>query len=66
MKLTNKAKTVIDKDRRIFNLLAAEFDKSETTIRRWISSDNLLLTTPKAIKILTKELGLKESELFTK
>lgn len=66
MKLTNKAKTVIINDRRIFNVLAAEFQRSETTIRRWISSDNLLLTTPKAIKILTKELGLKESELFTK
>lgn len=39
--------------------LCAEFDKSYDTIQRWINTNDVMLTTIDALKIIYDELGIE-------
>jgi hypothetical protein len=64
MKLTDKAKKVINKNTRLKNLLAIEFECSVFTIKRWMDDDDARLTAPTATAIIMKETGLKYKEVL--
>lgn len=67
MKLTNQALEAIAEKGRIRNLIAAEFDCSEATVRRWAEkneSDNDL-TKRKALEIIARETGLTDDQILT-
>ncbi len=65
MELTKKALNAISGSSRIMNLIAAELDCSESTIRRWIHQNNEALTMAVPLKIIKKETGLSEKEILT-
>jgi hypothetical protein len=64
MKLTRKAKTAINKNTRLKNLLALEFDCSVFTIKRWVDEDEVRLTAPSSTTIIKKETGLSDSQIL--
>lgn len=64
MRLTDKAKTEINRNTRCKNLLAVEFDCSVFTIKRWLDEDNVVLTAPSATAIITTETGLAIDQIL--
>lgn len=64
MKLSNKAKTEVNKSTRLKNLLALEFDCSVFTIKRWLDEDEVRLTAPSSTIIIKAETGLTDSEIL--
>lgn len=67
MKLSKQAIKLITGSGRVMNLLAVQFDCSESTIRRWINNNepDSLLTTKSALKIIKEQTSLRESEILT-
>lgn len=67
MQITNEAITAIACSNRIKNLLAAEFDCSEQTIKNWLkaNADNGDLTKKKAVEIISSQTGLTEEQILT-
>lgn len=47
------------------NRLAYEFDVHSATITRWIESGDIMLTTAKAVRIISEELNLNATEILT-
>lgn len=64
MKLTDKAKTVINKNVRLKNLLALEFGCSVFTIKRWLDEGEVRLTAPSATNIIKQETGLTDEQIL--
>lgn len=64
MKLTDKAKKVINKNTKLKNLLAIEFECSVFTIKRWMDDDDVRLTAPSATTIIKEETGLTNKEIL--
>lgn len=64
MKLTDKAKKIINKNTRLKNLLAIEFECSVFTIKRWMDDDDVRLTAPSATAIIKKETGLTDKQIL--
>lgn len=66
MKLSKQAIGMIEGSGRAMNLLAAKFDCSESTVRRWIKNNepDSILTTKSAIKIIKEHTSLKEVEIL--
>jgi hypothetical protein len=64
MKLTDKAKKVINKNTRLKNLLAIEFECSVFTIKRWMDDDDVRLTAPSATAIIKKETELTDKQIL--
>jgi len=64
MKLTDKAKSIINKNTKLKNLLAIEFECSVFTIKRWMDNDDVRLTAPTATAIIMKETDLKYKEIL--
>ena len=64
MKLTDKAKNEIQKNTRLKNLLALEFDCSVFTIARWISEGDVRLTAPSATILIKQETGLTDDQIL--
>lgn len=46
--------------------LSYEFNKHQTTVERWIDSNenDSALTTPPALRIISEELGIPQSEIL--
>jgi hypothetical protein len=44
--------------------LAYEFAKHQSTIDRWLEENNLMLTTQTALKAISEELEVAESEIL--
>ncbi len=62
-------RTEIGKNKRLKGLLAAEFQVGTKTIENWLAQSNknhLMLTTDKALQIITQELGLTSKEVLEK
>jgi hypothetical protein len=49
---------------RIMSFLCLEFEKSESSIRRWIDNNNPMLTTFAALRIIRQETGLTDKEIL--
>lgn len=66
MKLTDKAVTEVKDNKRLRTRLALELNRTDYTIIRWLdeNSDNGLLTTAGAIKIIKEETDLLEEEIL--
>jgi hypothetical protein len=62
--LTEKAIELIKSDQRIKGQLITLFNKSEMTINRWLSRNDVRLTTPSAIQIICQGTGISEEEIF--
>lgn len=62
------SKTAIDKmegSGRLMNLIAAEVDKTESTVRRWIANNDPMLTTASVLEIICRETGLSRDQVLT-
>lgn len=57
----------IKKNRKLKGLLASTFEVTGQTIENWLKGErnHLMLTTPKAVAIISEELSLTESEILT-
>lgn len=66
MKLSPIVKNMLKNDQTTRLTLALAFERSELTIKRWIESDNLMMTHDKAIEIIEKGTGLKRNKIVTK
>lgn len=66
MKLSEKAITEVRGSRRIINLLAVEHDCNSRTVERWAETNeaNGDLTKITSLKVISKETGLKQSEIL--
>lgn len=66
MKLTNKALEKIRGSRRIKNLIAAELNCTELTVRRWLAGtgQHEMLTAAGALKVIRQETGLSDSQIL--
>ena len=65
MELTTQALEAMKGNSRLMNLIAAELDCSESTVRRWIHANDEMLTTASALKIISEETGIKQKDLLT-
>lgn len=67
IQLTKEAKRMIGerKGMRIRNRLALEMDKSTSTIERWLTDNDEMLTTALAVKIISEETGLSANQILT-
>lgn len=67
MKLTNQAIEALNEKGYIRNLIAAELNCSESSVRRWVNDneENNDLTKKKALDIISRETGLSETEILT-
>lgn len=66
MKLSNQALKKVDDTPGLKNQLAAAFKKSEATVRRWIKSNNIMLTHEISISLIEKETGLTRDKIIRK
>jgi len=66
MKLTKKAIERINGGGRVMNLIAAEMDCTESTVRRWIKNNDDMLTTAAVLKIIKEETGLNDTQILQK
>lgn len=64
MKLSKEAITQVAGNSRVRNLLAAEFNKSEATIRRWIDGNHPMLTTEASLRVIENETGLTRKKIL--
>lgn len=62
--LTNNAIAKIKKSKRCKNRLAYELDKNLRTITNWLNDNDIMLTTALAVKIISEETGLKDTEIL--
>lgn len=67
MLLSEKAKQIIQHrdGMRIRNRLAYELDKSYATIERWLTTNDEMLTTASALRIIREETGLTDDQILT-
>lgn len=63
MILTTETLEKIRHSKLIKNKLALSFNKSGATIQRWLDANSDMLTTKKALLIISKELKTKEKDL---
>lgn len=66
MKLSPIAIKMVESTQGVKNKLAINAGRSELTIRRWLKSNNQLLTTESALRIIEKETGMKRNKILTK
>jgi len=66
MRLTQKAIDAFNRHTKLKTRLALEMGKSVYSVDRWISEneDNGLLTTAKAVQVITEETKLDASEIL--
>lgn len=62
--ITKKAKETILKDVRVRAALMHSFKKSEKTIQNWVEFDSIILSTPQAVDIISKQSGLKRNDIL--
>jgi hypothetical protein len=55
---------MLEASQKIRNLIAAACDVSEQSVRRWVSDNNVMLTTASALKVIREETGLKDSQIL--
>lgn len=65
MKLSQQALNAMPKDSRLRKLLAVELDLDIRTVNTYAdrNEENNLLTTVKAVKVISKETGLIQDEI---
>jgi hypothetical protein len=66
MKLSNSAIEAIKGNPRIMNLIAAEMECTESTVRRWINNNDDELTKAVPLQIIREETGLTDDEILTR
>jgi hypothetical protein len=64
MNISNKALETIRDNNVAKGRLMAAFNRCEATINRWISVNDVRLTTSKALQIISEETGLTESDIL--
>lgn len=65
MRLSKEAINQVSDNMRLRNLLAAELNKSEATIRRWADSNHPMLTTEASLKVIEQETGLARKKILS-
>jgi len=66
MSLTPEAISLIKSNTRLQNQLAVEFDRCETTIKRWIKANHKNLSSGAALRFIEQETGINKSQLLAK
>lgn len=51
--------------REVMNRLVYEFGRDLRTIRRWISENNPMLTTPMCVRAVSEELNIPQDQILT-
>lgn len=64
MTITKTAKTKILNDVKVRAALMSAFDMSEKSVQNWIARNDIRLTTPKAVGIISKATGLTEKQIL--
>jgi hypothetical protein len=64
MKLTQKAIDNLRSNKRARARLQLSLNKSEYTINKYISDNDIMLTTAIALKVIREETGLDDSEIL--
>jgi len=64
IRLTNDAIEAVKKSLPAKNRLQFELQKSYLTIQRWLKENNPALTTAHALKIISEETGMDQSDLL--
>lgn len=64
MKLTQKAIDQLKNNKRARARLQLDLDKSEYTINKYISENDIMLTTATALVVIREELKMDDSELL--
>lgn len=64
MKLSDEAQKKAEQNQSVLSLLSLQFSCSESTIRRWIKNNDVILTTPDAVKIISKEIKIAPAKLL--
>lgn len=65
MKLSKPAISALKSDNSIKNLIAAAMECSESTVRRWINKNDVMLTTEACLAIIEKQTGMSRKKLLT-
>lgn len=64
MQLNRKAADQIKTNNKLIGRLMGAFNRGQKTIENWIDQNNVLLTTPLAVEIISEETGLVESQIL--
>lgn len=64
MKLSKEAQEKAKENQAVLSLLSLQFSCSESTVRRWIKKNDVILTTPDAVKIISKEIKIAPAKLL--
>ena len=64
MKIKEELKVEILSNNSIIGKLISEFNRGQKTIESWVVKDDIRLTTPPALRILSTELNLNPIEIF--
>lgn len=64
MKLSKSAISALKSDNSIKNLIAAAMDCSESTVRRWINKNDVILTTETCLSIIEKQTGMSRKKIL--
>lgn len=62
--ISDRAIEAIRNDNRILTRLMLTFDRGEPTIRNWMRSRDVRLTTPDAVQIIQEVTGFDKSEIL--
>lgn len=65
MELTSKALQIIKDSQRLKSLLALANDCSESTVNRWLATNDPMLTTAASLKVIREETGLTDKQILT-
>lgn len=64
MKLTQKAIDALKKDKRARARLQLDLNRSEYTINKYISENDIMLTTATALAVIREETGFSDDEIL--
>lgn len=63
-KISDMAILRIRKNKKIIGRIAIQFDKHYRSVEVWVENRSPMLTTPDAVRIISEETGLTESEIL--
>jgi len=64
MTISNKAIQAMKGNNKLMAKMMLAFDRTQNTIENWMNDKDVRLTTPDAVKIISEETKLTESEIL--
>lgn len=64
IQISEKAKQSILGNNKLIGKLMIAFDRTQKSIENWVNKDDLMLTTPKAVEIISEHTGLTEDQIL--